>query len=263
MGLKSWFKGGSSNPVDKWVKRLTQKWGPSENRMAAMDKLVEIGSPEAIGALLQRFTIQCENGVVDETEKGHVGDAVLGFGEQAIEPIRQALREIDQISWPLALLRQILSGDEARFIVELVALLDDLDVEYMRNPEKKLAVMTFLAGLDDLEREDGEPPDLMRSARPPVDERIAAASVKFLEDEDEEVRYLAVTVLARQGDEVARVPLIELLIDEETSRRFRMRIAEAFSRTEWTVKGFRKQAEEALPQGFKLDRQGRVRDRRG
>jgi HEAT repeat protein len=262
MGLKDWFKGGSSDPVDKWRKRLTQKWGPSENRMAAMDKLVDMGSPEAIRTLLDRFTIQSENGVIDETEKGHVGDAILNFGVQAIEPIRQALREIDQISWPLALLRQILSEDEERFITEFVALLDDLDVEYIRNPEKKLALMTFLANLDELD-DDEEPTDMVRSARPPVDERIAAAAVKFLEDEDEEVRFLTVTALARQGDEVAREPLIALLIDEDASRRFRMLIAEAFSKTEWTVKGYRRQAEEALPQGFKLDRQGRVKDRRG
>ena len=263
MGIKDWFKGKGSDPVEKWTKRLTQKWGPTENRMIAMQKLVDIGTPEAIRALLQRFTIQSENGVVDETEKQNVGDAVLGFGEGAIDSIGRALREIDQISWPLALLRQILSNDEERFIVELVALLDDLDTEYMRNPEKKLAVMTFLAGLDDLDNDDGEPIDLVRSARPPTDPRIAHAAVKFLEDEDEEVRYLTVTALARQADEVAREPLIRLLVDEETSRRFRGRIAESLSRTEWTVKGFRKQAEEALPQGFKLDRQGRVRDRRG
>ena len=262
MGLKDWFKGGSSDPLDKWRKRLTQKWGPSENRMAAMDKLTDIGTPEAIRALLQRFTIQCENGVIDETEKKQVGDAILSFGERAIEPIRQALREIDQISWPLALLRQILSDDEERFIVELAALLEDFDVDYMRNPEKKVAVMTFLAGLEDPD-DDEEPTDLVRSARPPVDARIAAAAVKFLEDEDEEVRYLAVTALARQGDEVAREPLIALLIDEGASRRFRMRVAEDLSKTDWTVKGYRRQAEEALPQGFKLDRQGRVRDRRG
>ncbi|NOZ87649.1 MAG: hypothetical protein GXP49_15600 [Deltaproteobacteria bacterium] len=268
MGLKNLFKGlGSSSPVDRLVKKLTQKYGPTENRMAAAHRLAEIGTPEAIFGLLKRYTILSENGVIDEEEKQQVGHLVLSFGEDAIEPIKESLRKIDQISWPLALLRQILEKDEERFVHEVVSLLNDLDVEYTRNPEKKVALLTFLSGLDELS-EDGEYEEdkedlLIHSSKPPVDHRIAEAALKFLEDEDEEVRFLAVAALGRQKDDCAREPIINLLLEEHTSRRFRVGIAEVLARNEWDVKGFRKQVEEVLPKGFKLDRHGRVRDRRG
>ena len=77
---------------------------------------------------------------------------------------------------------------------------------------------------------------------------------------DDEVRFATVEALDEVGEMDAREPLLAALTnDEEDSVRVKHRILEALQKNGWEVKGFRKAVEELLPDGWFLDRAGKIK----
>jgi hypothetical protein len=81
---------------------------------------------------------------------------------------------------------------------------------------------------------------------------------------DEGVRFAAVESLLRlKNEEVAREALLQVFVsDTEESLRLRIRIAEGFAELGWLVHGYRGGVEKKLPEGFQLDREGHILDRK-
>ena len=80
----------------------------------------------------------------------------------------------------------------------------------------------------------------------------------------EGVRFAAVESLLRlKNEEVAREALLQVFVsDTEESLRLRIRIAEGFAELGWLVHGYRGGVEKKLPEGFQLDREGHILDRK-
>ena len=74
--------------IKKTVTKLTQKFGQPEERQAAAQKLIEMGTPAAITGLLQRYTVRVDPTITDDEEKEYVYESLVEMGETAIPPLK-------------------------------------------------------------------------------------------------------------------------------------------------------------------------------
>ena len=237
MGLFDFLGGGADRTFKKHAERAGDKRSQAVERMASIEYLVEDGSPEAVAALLKRFTFYVEPSITDEEEKDRAMRGIVAAGEEALDPIRRFARAADNLVWPLKMLEEIL--EEESWVGELLDILSRFDTEYERDPQRKIDILSLLE-----EKKDA---------------RIPQGALRFLEDVNETVRFHAVGAALGQGDEASsREPLLAHLLAEE-SVRVRNRILEGFAALGWGVQGFRAEVEKLLPKGWGIDRAGLVK----
>ncbi len=235
--LRLFGKKSSGSPVSKYADRAVAKRAQAVDRWEAIDALVKMGTSEAIEALLPRFTFYVEPSITDQEEKDLAFAGIVRAGEQALAPVSQFLRKAESISWAVKMLDQIAAPEVV--VEKLLALLEQMDVEYERDPQRKIQILATLE-----ER---------------LDPRIVGAVTRFLEDANETARFNAVGALFAQeqvGD--ARDALVTCLLAEE-SVRVRNRILQGFVERQW---GFGERAEEVrqnLPPGYAIDAKGMPR----
>jgi len=229
----------SAKQIDKVVKRLTEPQGEDAPRIEAAEKLAEWGTPDALYALLKRFTISSKNITQDIEEKRMVVRMLADKANDAVEPILRFVRTHHQVEWPIQALSEILPREEL-----IPKLVDSL--------EKVAAASAFT------------PPehksDLIRAMRGHVTGEIAAVLRQFLSDDDDDVRIAAIEAIAEVGEDM-REPLLEAFLETEDRPRIRIKIAEIFADHEWPVKGYRPRVEQTLPDGFHLTAKGLIRRR--
>ena len=219
MGLFDLFKGktgsdkaASAQPaVDKNVARLGRvagdKHAQNYDRIEAIEALARTPSAESAEALLRRFTFHIDPSITDQEEKDAALRGILAAGEAAIEPIRAFSARAASLTWPLKILKELVPAD--RYVDELVSLLNRFDTEYARNTDPKQQLIAEL--------EHHKTP----TAR--------GAVVRFLEDVNEPIRFCATGTLFAQDDDASIVPLVKMLVAEE-SVRVKNRVAEGFVR---------------------------------
>lgn len=219
--------------------KATAKFGPSENRMKALEELRELHAPEGYAAMLQRFTVRVEPGQTDDEEKDYVCNTLIDVGEAAIGPIKQFIEKGEFPAWGLRALGGLVSRAE---VVETILLaLEREGPDYTRDPEKKVS--------------------LLRHLDPIEDDAVVARVVPFFADTSEDVRFSAIAAATHHPVEVAREPLIRALLTahEEKSERMRRHAASALVRTGLDVKGHTPAVQAALPPGFTIDKDGIVK----
>ena len=227
------------------VKKVTERYGPPENRQKAIDQLGALGTPAALGALCQRFTVRAEPGITDDEEKEAARRILVAAGATAVAPVEQFVREQESgIAWGLRALADILPHDKVSETV--LRELSRLSREYSRDPEKKLTLLTWL-----VEHHGGVNPS-----------EVEGALLPLLEDFSDDVRIGALRALsALAAGDAVRVGLIELLLRDRENARVRGEVFEALTRMGADVKGYRPSVEALLAEPFYLDREGRVKKR--
>ncbi len=229
----------------KLAKKITERYGPPENRQKAMDQLASMGTPAALATLCLRFTVRSEPGITDDEEKQHTQRTLVDAGEAAVPALEQFIREQEEgTAWGLRALAEILPPERALAIV--VAEIARLGRQYTRDPEKKLVLLTWLrehhAGASSAELEP--------------------ALLPLLEDYSDDVRISAARDLAAIAPgERGRDALIELLLRDRDNARVRGEVLEALARLGADVKGHRPSVEALLVEPYYLDREGRVKKR--
>src|SRR5690242_9372930 len=170
-------------PSPKDVPRLARlagdKMAQNYDRQEAIEELAKAGAAEAAEALLRRFSFSMEPSITDQEEKEAAAEGIAAAGEAAIEPIRRYCARAESLTWPRKVLGRIVAEDQMED--ELLALLDEFDVEYMRNPEPKIQLIKVL------------------EEHPSEDVRIAVEP--FLLDVNESVRFHAATTCFSMNDE--------------------------------------------------------------
>lgn len=236
MGLLDIFS--RKGALGKHAARVANKRAQAVDRAESIHALSSMKTAEAVEALLKRFTYRIDPSITDQEEKDTAFQGVVHTGDAAIEPVRKFLRASDTISWPLKMLEQLLPPEQV--VNELLTLLDRMDTEYERDPEKKIQLIAYL--------EDRKDP------------RIVKAVAPFLEDVNETVRFHgAAAILAQDEAEQARDALLDALVKEE-SVRVRARILDGFLDHEWAVPKERiDEVRPQLPQGWAIDPQGNPR----
>jgi HEAT repeat protein len=222
--------------IERATKTLLERYAQHDARMEAADKLRDIGTPDAIYGLARRFSATSENLGVDQEEKKTIQDVLVGFGDRAVEPLKRYIRSYDKVTWAIDALAELVPKEE--LIPFLFDLLKGGDPVYIRG-EKATQILSAFEAFDD--------------------PSIVTGVIPCLESADDTVRFAAVECLESYGDEVAREPMLEALVNpEEDSARVKTRIAEAFEKLGWDVKGYRKKVEAALPEPYRVSSKGRV-----
>lgn len=229
--------GPSERQIKKALKQVTQMHGEAATRVGAMERLSSWRTPEAVSALLRRFTVQTPQASMDLEEKQYAVQLIARMGNVAVQPIISYMHAEPDVTYPVRALREILPPEE--FHKCLTDVLANLSKGYTRWPEAKAV---FIGHLSD-------------DAFPLVAETV----VRSLEDEDDDVCIAAIDYLARNGDEAVREKLIQVFLESETRPRVRGRILDHFCEMEWPVKGYRKKVEEAISLPFYLTAKGTVK----
>lgn len=222
----------------KQVGRANNKHTPKDYRQIALQNVIEHGKRGdqiALSGMVSRFAVIAEPTIEDEREKEWVCEALIEIGDAALPQIQRAMRSAESVSWVHRALRGIVSAEE--FKSELLDVLSDFDTEYERNPDRKIQTIMALA--------DVHEPDVLE------------ALVRFLEDVDETVRFQTVMALVEQENEIAREALLKAMCEDE-SIRLRNEIVDAFARLGWSVTGQKKKVPAILPEGYRLDKSGRI-----
>jgi HEAT repeat protein len=222
--------------INRATKTLLERYAQNEARMESVEKLRALGTPQAIYSLARRFSVITENLGVDQDEKRHVRDVLVGFGQEAVEPLQLYLRRHDQVTWAIDGLSTLRPDEEvAPFLFEI---LFQGDTVHIRG-EKATQIMKALESMQV--------------------EGVVEEVIHCLKSSDDTVRIAAVECLEVHADERAREPLLEALVsDEEDSVRVQTRITETLERLGWEVKGFRKKVEAVLPEPYRVTSKGKV-----
>jgi hypothetical protein len=229
----------------KLGKKVTEKYGPPENRQKVIDQLGEMGTPAALSVLCLRFTVRTEPGITDDEEKESARQILVDAGEKAVAPVEAFVCEQESgIAWGLRALAALVPPER---VVEVVTKeLTRLGRAYTRDPEKKLVLLTWL---------QEHHPDV----RSP---EVEAALLPLLEDFSDDVRIGATRALVGVGpSEPAREALIQLLLRDRDNARVRGEVLDALARLGADVKGFRPSVEALLVEPYYLDREGQVKKR--
>jgi len=219
------------------AKRAQEKYGDPALRTRALEGLRDIGTPEAISALLQRFTVRTEPGITDAEEKEYTLEILQGFGDRAVEPVIEFLERSESgISWAVRCLQSLV--DRGRLVDALCRILERLAAQYARAPDKKVTLLKLLGEQDD--------------------ERVAETAALFLDDPSDDVRMAALsTIRARQAREIAP-QIVECLLSAE-SPRVRSACAEVLAEFGTELGERAEPVRAALPDGFQVDKSGVLR----
>jgi hypothetical protein len=232
----------------KHAQRVTQKYGPADNRQASIAQLAKLGTPEALATLCLRFTVYSEPTITDAEEKETARAHLVEAGEKALGPVKEFLaRQEEGVAWGLRVLAALVPPAEATSFV--LGLLRDLGRSYSRDPGKKLTLLAWLA-----EHHDG--------AAAPAPADAEEALLPLLEDFSDDVRIATTRVLpAVAPGERTRDGLIALLLRDRDNARVRGEVLEALATAGADVKGHRPSVEPLLAEPYFLDREGRVKKR--
>jgi hypothetical protein len=231
--------------LKKLAKKVTERYGPPENRQKAMQQLSDLGTPAALRTLCQRFTVRAEPGITDDEEKETVRQMLVDERAEAIGPLEAFVREEeDGVAWALRVLAEIAPAEKVLAVV--VGELSRLGKIYTRDPEKKLVLLTWLR-----EHHAGA-----------SGAHVEAALLPLLEDFSDDVRISATrAIVAVAPGEKARDALIQLLLRDRDNARVRGEVLDGLATLGADVKGHRPTVESLLVEPFFLDREGRVKKR--
>lgn len=247
MGLFDLFKGKSkdgggekkSNPAAKWAEAAGSKRAQAYDRQEAIEELCKLKSPEAVEALLRRFTFQTDPSITDQEEKDRAFEGIIATGRDAVAPVRAFAAKAESLSWPFRILKELLSEEE--MIDELLGLLSKWDTEYAKFIDPKLQILDFL--------KDYKNPKIRPAVEP------------FLQDVNDMARFHTVAAMFTQEEPEAIGPLVSLLLDEE-SVRIRTQIADGFAALGWEIPDEQRDAvRKVLPYQYGVDGSGRITKR--
>ena len=236
--------------LQKLAKKITERYGPPENRQKVIGQLGEMGTPEALETLCLRFTVRVEPGITDDEEKETTRAILVEVGQTAIPPLEQfVVQHDDGIAWGLRALADVAPE---RVLATVVKELGRLGKIYTRDPEKKLVLLKWLT-----EHHAGA-----GSSPSGAETEAEAALLPLLEDFSDDVRISATRALAALAPgEGSRDALIQLLLRDRENARVRGEVLDALAALGADVKGHRPSVEALLVEPFYLDREGRVKKR--
>jgi hypothetical protein len=229
----------------KLARKVTEKFGPPENRQKVIEQLGTIGSAEALQTLCLRFTVQADPSITDQEEKETVLHWLTDADRDAIAPVSAFIREQESgVAWGLRALAAVARPEE---VLEIVAAeVARLGTVYTRDPEKKLTLLAWVsehhagAGAAALER--------------PL--------LALLEDFSDDVRIAAARALAHLPlTEAIRQGLVQLLLRSGDNARVRGEVLADLHELGADVKGHRPSVEPLLVEPWYLDKDGLVKRR--
>jgi HEAT repeat protein len=220
MGLFDRFskEGREQSSVEKNTKAVLNKHKQSADRFAALEKLRDIGTDEALHGMVRRFSYNYDKTIEDEQEKEWVAKTLISLGDKALAPLRKYIKDATSLSYPLRVLGQI--GTPEQILATIDEVIAREEPGYTRDPARKLQVLGWLSEWNGASAAE-----------------IARRAVPYLADFDGDVRFAAIETLSNHLDEASsRAPLLDALVrPEEEHRRIKLRAAEVLAAAGWQV----------------------------
>jgi hypothetical protein len=222
-------EGRAKSAIERNVKRVLNKHIQHEDRFAAMEKLREAGTDEAIVGLAKRYSYVYDKTILDEKEKAWVSDALVSMGPKAVGALRGYARQAETLSQLLDVLERICDKDT--LLATMDELLEREEPGYTRDPSRKIQILLFLGEWKGASHAE-----------------IAKRIVPYVADFDETVRFTAVEAIDHHKDEAQnRAALLDALVrPEEESRRLKVRVAEALAAAGWKISEKKEQVSKLL-----------------
>lgn len=241
-----WFgKKSDAATIEKHAQRVLNKRGQAPDRWDSIQALSQLLAQaqkdkaadrvEAIvAALLPRFTFYTDPTITDQEEKDLAFRVVMDAGKDGVPAIRTFMARSESLSWPAKMLDRLLPADEV--VGHLLALLEGMDTDYQRDPQRKL--------------------QLLQSLEERRDPRIAAVVARFLEDANETARFHAVGAVLGQAEAEAHRDALAKILPGEESVRVKGRVLEGFAARGWDLGPARGALEKAPPPGWRVSPEG-------
>jgi hypothetical protein len=205
----------------------------------ALASLAEIGTEEAIDALLLRYTFRIEQTIGDEEEKRTVYGYLIDLGSTAVDPIVRFLEKHNAPFWPTKALTEIVG--EERTVGYLIDIVQDMEAIFDKDIERKVELISNL-----------------REFRDP---RVTELLLGYLDDDNEEFRVHAVEGLADLGDEEMGDTLVERLLSEDETQRVKTTVLELLIDRKWKIKRHKEAIRKVIPDAYWIDDVGVIHRR--
>ncbi|AKU99967.1 hypothetical protein AKJ09_06631 [Labilithrix luteola] len=229
----------SASAAAKYAETAGSKRAQAYDRQEAIAELCKLKSADAVEGLLKRFTFATDPSITDQEEKDAAFEGIVAAGQEAIEPIRAFAAKAESLSYPLRILKELMTEED--LVEELVAWLSRWNTDYAKFIDPKLQI---LAALEDY-----------------VHPQIRSAVEPFLQDFNEPARFHAVVATLAQRDPEAVPALVDAFLEEE-SVRIRTRTADGFAALGWEIPEEQRDAvRKALPPQFSVNGSGVVTKR--
>ncbi|MCC7108536.1 MAG: hypothetical protein IT382_04570 [Deltaproteobacteria bacterium] len=216
MGFLDGLFGGdkpTQKNIDKLVVRVKERYAQPEYRREAMDKLLAMGTPEAITGVLARFTVVAQSPHWDEEEKRWLVDQLAGLGEPARVALLSFLKKADHIAFAAKALKRLDNSEQ--YVADLTEALAARPPEDHRSTQGKGELVAALADT--------------------MDPKARDAIAPYLDDHSDDVRCLAADALEKlwplPGDKASAEERLKAAIaDDGRSARVLRHTAAAMQR---------------------------------
>jgi hypothetical protein len=200
--------------LEKTIAKATNKLSQQVDRWAALEKLKETGTEEALLGLCKRFGITSMKGVEDETEKNWVVDTLVAVGPAALPPLVRYMGKAEQLAFPLRVLERIAAPEKVLEVAD--ALFASEPPGYVRIPERRIDLIRWFS-----------------EWKPATDDQVVTRLSPYVGDFDENSRFAAIDGMAGRDPAKIGPPLIAALIrPEEESGRIKRTIVEVLEKSQ-------------------------------
>ena len=235
VGILDFIKPKSA--LEKAAKQVKEEYAQPDYRRGAMDKLLELGTPEAYAALLERFTVKANGQIADEQEKKELVEELVKLGDRAIPPLETFLAEKKKsLTFPLRAYVRIRGRDAAT--EDLLGFLKARDPLDHRSTEAKVALIDALADLLD-------PPQV-------------SELYPYLDDHHDDVQAAVIEVVERLKPSDAAEPLAAVCGSDIHSGRTKRRAAQALVSLELPVRAHFEGFDAELKSAYVLGKKGQL-----
>jgi hypothetical protein len=199
--------------LEKTIAKATNKLSQQVDRWAALERLKEDGSEDALLGLCKRFGITSMKGVEDEDEKNWVVDTLVAVGPAALPPLVRYMNQAEQLAFSLRVLERIAPREKVLEVAD--ALFKSEPPGYVRMPERRIDLIRWFA-----------------EWKPATDDEIVSRLSPYVADFDENSRFAAIDGMAGRDPAKIAPPLIDALIrPEEESGRIKRTIVEVLEKS--------------------------------
>ncbi len=214
--------------LKKTIDRATNTVSQSSDRWAAMEKLRDDGSDEALFALCRRFSFSYDKTIEDQQEKDWTVASLISLGEAALGPLKRYMKGAKNLGYPLQVLGQLTTQETALRVIDEI--LEDEEPGYVRDPKRRIDIIEWLGGWT------AKPAEVVRRVLP------------YVEDYDENVRFKSIETIFLKPEASATETICRAMVrEEEESQRFQIRCAELLSEHGWSIKSHKSEIQNLLP----------------
>ena len=225
--------------LQKTIEKATNKLAQQADRWAALEKLREDSSEDALWGLCKRWAITSLKGVEDEQEKNWVVDVLVEKGAMSLAPLVRYMKNAEQLSFPLRVLERVADHDKIIKVVDEI--LASEPPGYVRMPDRRIDLLKWFT-----------------EWKGATDDEVIPRIKPYLPDFDENVRFAVVEGMSGRDPKQTLDPLVDALIrPEEESGRIRRTILEVLEKNKVPLGSradeVKSMLKEPLSNDFKVD----------